>query len=293
MKQVIVVKSVIVPVANMMSNMLHLVGRGVPLRSIIQGVGSKTAEINFYIKSRRQQVDLEADLRAAQGRNDLVEIRKLETRIQTIQDGYRRLSIWPLIEAGEFSAISNGVPTTEDLALADGRWTDYVEKKINELPDGLRTVTRYALVTRDTALYQGLARSVQYGDFIAKAVLYDDLVARKKRSSDEAVADVNETFVNFNRLAGRDRQYLESVGLLWFYNFKLRSVKQAAYMLRNNPLRALLTAALPGLPLIGDIGTPVTDNFFSLAADGRLGYSIGPSMGLNSLGLNPWLNAVR
>ncbi len=88
--------------------------------------------------------------------------------------------------------------------------------------------------------------------------------------------------MNYNRLAGRSRQYLESVGLLWFYNYKLRIMKEAAHMLRHNPIRSLLVTSAPALPLIGGIGTPVTDNFLSIFADGRLGYSIGPSMGLHS-----------
>lgn len=95
------VKSVIVPVANLLSNLYLLAGRGVPIRTILHGTASKVTEINTYIKSRMQEIDLEAELRAAQGRNDVVEIRKLETRIQTIQDGYRRLSeVVPDFETG-------------------------------------------------------------------------------------------------------------------------------------------------------------------------------------------------
>ena len=203
------------------------------------------------------------------------------------------MSIWPLIEAGEFSAISNGQVTAEDLALADGKWSNFVEKKINELPDGLRTPARYAFITRDTALYQGLARAVQYGDFVAKAILYDDLTKRKKVAKADAIATVNEAFVNYNRLAGRTRQYLKSMGLLWFWNYKLRIMKEAAHMLRHNPLRSLLVVSVPPLPVIGNLGAPVTDNFLSVLNDGRLEYSIGPGMGLNSWTLNPWINLAR
>lgn len=292
-KTLIVVKSVIVPVANVVSNMVQLLNRGVPVRHVLKGFRDKTAEINFYIKARNREIGLEADLRAATGSNDLVAMRKIGNQIQSLQDSYRRMSIWPLIEAGEFSAISSGQVTAEDLALADGKWTDFVERKVNELPDGLRTPARYAFLTRDTALFQGLARSVQYGDFVAKAILYDDLVRRKRKAKVEAVAAVNEAFVNYNRLAGRGRQYLESVGLMWFYNYKIRIMKEAAYMMRNNPLRSLMTVAAPALPLIGNIGTPIGDNAIALFNDGKLGYSIGPGMGLNSFGLNPWLNIVR
>jgi hypothetical protein len=179
----IVVKSVIVPAANAVSNMFQLLNRGVPLRHIIKGTGAKTAEINFYIKNRKKEIDLEADLRAAQGKNDLVAIPRIENQLKSITDSYRRLTIWPLIEAGEFSAISNGQVTAEDLALADGKWSDWIERKVHDLPAGVNTTARYLLVTRDTSLFQGLARAVQYGDFVAKAILYDDLVKRLVENS--------------------------------------------------------------------------------------------------------------
>ncbi|ESX17870.1 hypothetical protein X766_15830 [Mesorhizobium sp. LSJC255A00] len=292
-KTLIVVKSVIVPAANMISNMFQLLNHGVPLRDVLKGVPAKTAEINAYIKRRGREIAAEAELRAAKGNNNLVAIRKLETEIRSLQDSYRRMSIWPLIEEGEFSAISNGQVTAEDLAIADGKWQSFVERKVNSLPDGLRTPARYALVTRDTALFQGLARSVQYGDFVGKAIMYDHLRGRKKVAKHEAIAQVSEAFINYNKLAGRGRQYLESVGLLWFYNYKLRIMKEAAYMLRHNPLRSLLMTAVPSFPLIGDIGTPVADNVLAIFNDGKLGYSIGPNMGLHAFGLNPWINLTR
>jgi len=285
-KNMIVVKSVIVPAANMVSNMLQLLNRGVPLRHVLKGVPAKTAEINSYIQRRNREINLEADLRAAIGKNDLVEIRKIKNQLRSLTDSYKRMSIWPLIEAGEFSAISNGQVTEEDLAIADGKWTDWIERKVKDLPPGLRTITRYGMVSRDTALFQGLARAVQYGDFVGKSILYDDLVSRKKVSRTDAVATVNEAFVNYNKLAGRDRQYLESVGLLWFWNYKLRIIKEAVWTLRHNPLRSLLTMGVP-------VGSPLGDNFISVLLEDRLGWSMGPGMAWNSLSLNPWMNAVR
>ena len=80
---------------------------------------------------------------------------RIESQLQSIKDSYTRMSIWPLIEAGEFSAISSGQVTAEDLALSDGRWSNFLEKKINSLDGPLREVARYGLVTRDTALFQG------------------------------------------------------------------------------------------------------------------------------------------
>jgi hypothetical protein len=129
-KVLIVVKSMIVPAANLMSNMFQLVNRGVPVRHILRGVPRKTAEINEFIKRRALEVDLETELRAATAKNNLVDMRVLGNRIKSLKDSYRRMSIWPLIEAGEFSAISSGQVTAEDLALANGKWSTFVESYV-------------------------------------------------------------------------------------------------------------------------------------------------------------------
>ncbi len=293
-KVLIVIKSVVVPIANLTANVFQLMSRGVPARTIISGLRNKTNEINDYIKRREREIDLDTELLAARGANNTVRIRKIETELQSIRDSYKRLSIWPLIEAGEYSAISDGGVTQEDLALANGRWVNFVEGIADKLPNGLKTPYRYAMITRDTALFQGLARSVQYGDFLGKAILYEDMVQRKKVKSEDALAQISEEYVNYNRLAGRTRNYLEASGLIWFWNFKLRIMKIAAQMVREHPFRALmLTNLAPNIPMIGSIGSPITDNFASILADGKLGYSMGPGMGLNAPQINPWYNLIK
>lgn len=244
-KTLIVVKSIIVPAANLVANMLQLVNRGVPVRHVMGGIARKTSEVNDYIKRRKREIDIEAELHAAKGKNDLTNVRRLSNELRSIQDAYKRMSIWPLIEAGEFSSISNGQVTAEDLAIADGQWSNWMEKKINSLPVIFRTPLRYGLVTRDTALFKGLARATQYGDFVAKAVLYDDMVKRRKVKTEEAIPEIRDAFVNYNRPAGRGRQRFESVGLLWFPNYKLRIMKEAAYTIRHHPLRTLLLQSRP------------------------------------------------
>ncbi|QIG68811.1 virion RNA polymerase protein [Rhizobium phage RHph_Y2_6] len=290
-KELIVVKSVIVPVSNILSNMWQLAHAGVPIKDIIRGMGTKTVEVNKYIENKARQIELEADLRAAQIRKDVRAERKLQTEWNQLEDSNKRLSIWKLIEEGEFTAISQGGPTQEDLAISKGKYIDYVENLAKNIPGPAQTIARYAMVSKDTALFQALARATQYGDFLAKGILYDHL--RKTMNHKEAVANVSEEFINYNRLAGRTRNYLESIGVLWFWNFKVRSVKIALRMIRRNPLRALLLTTTPVLPIVGSLGSPMEDNFFSVLADGKLGYSIGPGMGLNSPWLNPWLNLVR
>lgn len=286
----IVVKSVVVPMANLMSNVFQMVSRGVPLNNIVRGMGKKTVEIESYVRGRLRQIEAEAELRAATTVRDQ---RRLTAEIQSIVDSNKRLTIWPLIEAGEFSSISDVGLSREEVLLTSGRLQAYIERQVDKLPAPLATAGRYALVTKDTALFQGLQKSVEYGDFLAKAIIYDDLTIRQKKSKKDALGRVTEEFVNYDRLPGRFRGTLENLGLLWFYNFKIRSTKVALSMIRNNPVHTLLATIAPSPTLFGSVGLPTEDNIFSKLADGTLDYSIGPGQGLHSAMLNPWVNLTQ
>ena len=267
-KTLIIIKSIVVPVANMMSNMLQLVARGVPVRSILAGLPKKLAETRQYVASEKRAIEAEAELHAT---TDAAKQRRLKVEIQSIRDSYKRMSIWPLIERGELSSMSDDAQP-EDQELVAGKLNAFIEAQVNKLPPAIRAAGKYALITKDTALYKGLRKSVEYGDFLAKAILWDDLVNRQGKDVDYANGRITEEFVNFDRLGGRNRQYLEAMGLLWFYNFKIRSAKVGLSIIRNNPLHALMAATIPAP---SSIGSPITDNVFSLAVEGRLGYSIG------------------
>lgn len=289
-KTLIVVKSVVVPAVNFLANLYQMVGRGVPVKNIAKSIPQKTAEINQYLKSRLRQVDAEAELRAATNPN---QIRKLKAEIQSITDSHKRMSIWPLLEAGEFSSIADAGIGRDDILITEGKLHEYMDKLADKLPKSVRNAGRYALITKDTALFQGIQKTVEYSDFIAKAIIYDDLTQRKGKTREEALGRVTEEFINYDRLPGRFRGYMESVGLMWFYNFKIRSAKIAVSMIRNNPVHAAMAMLTPTPTMFGNVGLPIQDNIFSIAAQGNLGYSWGFGQGLRAHNLNPWLNLTN
>lgn len=289
-KTLIVVKSVVVPAVNFMANLYQMVARGVPVKNIAKGIPQKTAEINQYLKSRLRQVDAEAELRAATNPN---QIRKLKAEIQSISDSHKRMSIWPLLEAGEFSSIADAGIGRDDILITEGKLHEYMDKLADKLPKSVRTAGRYALITKDTALFQGIQKTVEYSDFIAKAIIYDELTQRKGKTREEALGRVTEEFINYDRLPGRFRGYMESVGLMWFYNFKIRSAKVAVSMIRNNPVHAAMAVMAPTPTMFGNVGLPIQDNIFSVAAKGGLDSSWGFGQGLRAHNLNPWMNLVN
>lgn len=286
-KTLIVVKSVIVPAANFVANIFQMLARGVPMSTIARGLRDKTLEVDFYVKTHVEQMDLAVQLMAL-GSKDTNQRQKLEARIQAIEDSWKRLSIWPLLAAGEFGSITDASISRDEILLSEGKLQAYIESKTEKLPPALQRAGKWALITKDTALFQGLQKSMEYGDFLAKAIMYEHHLAKGK-SKAEALGEITDEFVNYDRHPGRIRGYVEDLGLAWFYNYKLRIAKTAFSMLRKDPLRVALLAGmgLPGMEL------PVTENVFTKAIEGTLGHSLGPGMLFSTPELNLWVAAMQ
>ena len=117
-KNTIVIRSVIVPMSNLGSNFLQLMQLGVGPREIYKGFSTKLVEIDQHLRNLERKVEIQA-LMARYAGNE-VRLRKLETELKALEDSSRRMSIWPLIEAGEFSTISEGL-TEADAAIGEGK----------------------------------------------------------------------------------------------------------------------------------------------------------------------------
>lgn len=282
-KDIIVIRSLVVPFANTKSNVIQLATRGVPTKQIVRGFRSKLAEIEEYNKNVSKKIELEARLRLAA--NNANQKRIIESQIQVIDDLNARMSIAPVVAAGAYKNLSEGI-TDLDVELSKGRIGDMIENLANKLPESVGNVAKVGLVSKSTKIYQVANRATQYGDFLAKSIYFDHLIAQGL-SEANALTKMNEEFVNFSALPGRTRSYLETIGLTWFMAFKIRIAKIALQMLRDNPVRALaINNVLP------DIGSPVQDNILSVAVEGRLDYATGFEMLFAAPELNPWVNLM-
>ena len=141
---------------------------------------------------------------------------------------------------------------------------------------------------------QVLQKATDYGDFVAKAILYNDLVKRKSMDKTKALGIITDEYVNYDKLQGRFRHTVENLGLLWFYNWKIRTTKVGISTLRNNPFHAILAANLPMPETFGTIGLPFEDSILGrMLGTGSLKNSVGIGMGLNAPSLNPWVNLLN
>lgn len=287
-KTTIVVRSLTIIWENLISNNLHLMTWGVGPVQLVKQQRAKFLEINQYVQNLEKILELTAELAA--NIDDPRKARRLNAELQVLEDANNSLSIKPLLDAGEFSTVSESL-TEQDQALREGRLEEYLDYAAEKLPGAAQTALKNFVITKDTALFQGLNRAVQYGDFVAKAVLYEHLQKERGYTEKEAMDVIKEEFVNYNRLAGRDRDYLEATGMLWFMNYKIRIMKVMARLVRERPASALFYAG--GVGPMADIDTVVSGSGLGAYMDNRLGYAIGPEMGYNGLFMNPWMNLTN
>ena len=280
----IVVKNPFVVLGNITSNVIQLLSNGIPLNKIVPLTTKYVKELEQFTKAENEIAELEVQYSIAKTSAQRSSIRAKIDSKKAIQN---KLDIKPLIDAGEFSSIADIGVKPEDIEFSFGKLGDYIEAQVDKLPDGIKIAGKYALITKDTSLYQGLNKAVQYGDLVAKAILYEHLTKQKKYSKERALDIVRDEFVNYDLQTGRTRGYLENMGLLWFYNYKLRAVKAALGLIQRNPLYGLIGMTLPMLPLLDGVGTVFTDNILTKLMDNGLNASIGPGMFSNIPFLSP------
>lgn len=283
----IVIKSCKVMMLNNFGNIWQLMAQGVPFAFIMRQIPKLLKESETYAQYGFEYQKLIVDRDTT---NDPKKKKQIQAQLEMLENQIKSLSIAPILS--EFSTINDLGMDTEDLELMRGAVASWVTKQVNKLPNNIVVAGKHILMTKDTAIYQFLEKATQYGDFIAKGILYNYMTKVQKKGHEEARYRVLDEFVNYDMLAGRTRSYLESMGLLWFYNYKLRIMKTAARMVAEHPFRAMLVAFTPQWSPVGDAGDVLSDSLLGKLISGDLGFTIGLGMLFRGLTMHPLLELL-
>lgn len=287
-KNTIVLRSGVVMVANILANTMQLSMLGVPLNTMVPDTINITKQLEHYNVYKKRRIALEFQL-SKTDTNNLTKVNQIKKSIKALDAALEQAipDIKELIDAGEYSTISDLSDVNDDVVPKMGKFGEWLDEQWKKLPEPVRNAGRYATVSQGTALYRFMEKGTQYGDFIGKAIYYKHLIDEMGLTKEEALEKVRYVFVNYDMLAGRGRAYLENLGLLWFFNYKLRIVRSAWTMLVDHPLRFALSTVLP---FNFDLDSPLTDNVLSKALDGSLSSSMGVDTLLRAPSQNVWLN---
>ena len=283
----IVIRSGIVPLGNFISNMMHLATWGVGFGSQLANMPTKLKEISRVTRIQEEIGKLSTELPSII--NNQSKVKRIEAKIKALEAEQEAMSIWPVLQANEFSTISESL-TRADVALRQGSLFDWLEKQADKLPPLAGDLTKTAILAKDTELFKMMHHFMQYGDFIAKSMLYDHLLETQQKTPEDALDIISVEYVNYNRPSGRWRDALETSGLLWFSNYALRIMPIMLNLIRDRPVSALFYGG--GVAPAMDIDTVISGSAPGKAWRDVLGYSFGPGMGFRSIQLNPVINSV-
>lgn len=266
----IVVRSVWIPFINGTTNIVQLRMRGLTYSEIVKGIANKTAELEHYRIIEKQNIQLKSKLITAKSRQ---ERQKLENRLENNLQRVKTMSIYPMIEAGELSSLAD-VGDEYNNSIFTGTWADKINDVVAKIPEPVVKAGKWLSVSKDTGLYKLMEKATIYGDFIAKSIYFDKLLGDGVKL-ENAQRLAMEEFVNYDMMAGRTREYLENMGILWFYNYKLRTAKIMIDIMLHNPASAIFAELFTPNAIL-DQGTIIQDNIFGKMATGSLGGTFLP-----------------
>lgn len=255
-KDIIVVKSMVVLAGNIMSNLSYLVLNGVPMKDILAHHKVAMQGATHYLADTQELARLKSLRNTGYMQGNQAET---DREINRLEDAVARNPVKEIIDAGLMPTIVDDVAMEDDPYSYKTSLNRWVEAKTSWMPEAMKNAVKQGYMTKDTSLYQALSRTTQLSDFVARYTLYQHLINRKNKplSKEEAVLVASESFINYDVPMPKGLQYTDDMGFTMFSKYFLRVQRVLLKMVRDNPARVLSALALGNFM---DLGPTVLDS---------------------------------
>lgn len=229
-KDVIVIKTGAVLVANIASNNAVLWTKGLSLKMIAQYQLEAIESFNKYQKDINTVKNIEMRIRLnPRLKTDIVVQGKLSNAKSAITNN----PITTLLDAGVFQSIIEDVEATDVFSYRTVA-EEYIGKVTDKIPQPLKTFGNVLILSHDTRAYKALKVTTQMSDFVARYALHkfnmDQLNkdGSSKFTKETSIEDINDTFILYDVPTSPEMQALNDAGLLMFTKYALR-IKKVLY----------------------------------------------------------------
>jgi hypothetical protein len=242
-KDTIIVRSLSVPWNNFQAGATLVVANGVPVTKMVKWYQQGMREIRAYTRLQREVIELTVKIAgtADSGEKD---------RLRTLQVGklaqQKRLSIYPLIQAGDLSDLPEGLEENVSHSFfsdISGWVNNHVREKIHPKAPAIMA---NVLFMRDSELHDAMSKAIQAGDFLARYAIYMHMV-ESGASSEDARDTVRDELVSYQTNPGRLRAGLEAYGMIWWSQFTIRAQAVMLRRFRKNPFSFFVAQGLGGM----------------------------------------------
>jgi len=242
-KDIIVVKTGVVLMGNIWSNLWLLGLNGVPLKDIAHHHLVAMRGATAYLHDSEELAKLRTLLETGYSGADAETLRN---EVARLEDALARNPVAELIDAGLMPTIVEDVALEDDPYSYKSALTRKAEGLSSRLNPGVVGAARQVYMAHDTSVYKTLSRMTQLSDFVARYTLYHHLTARADQPLDKASAihEASEAFVNYDIPMHRAVQYTDDMGITFFTKYFLRIQRVLLKLGKDHPARVLGTLAL-------------------------------------------------
>lgn len=238
-KDILVVKSGLTLLGNIMSNFSELYWIGVPLMDIVKHHRVALRGVVAYRKDSKELFKLQQLLatNTLQGSQQ-----DMQQRMIQLEDSIARSPVKELIDAGLLPTIVEDVAQEHDDFSYKTKLAKKTENITKQINPHIRNIGRQVLMSHGTGLYDFMSQSTQISDFLARYTAFHHMTERETAPMDKktAVQFVSDAFVNYDVPTHRSMQYLNDMGIIWFTKYYLRIQKVIMHLWRDNPARAIM-----------------------------------------------------
>lgn len=241
-KDILVVKSIVVMVGNISSNLTLLAAQGVSLPQAIRlhAIGLKGAMA--YRSDNKRLIQL---TRAQEIGYIPQGTKAVEDEIAELKDRMARNPVKVLIDAGLMPTIVEDIEADDSQYSYSSRLTLTADKYTGWVPQLAKDAAKQVFMTHDTSTYKFLSQTTQLSDFVARYTMYEYLTTRNldPLSSADALKTAEDSFVNYDIPAHRSMQFMNDMGIVWFTKYYVRIQKTIMRLVKERPARVLALAA--------------------------------------------------
>ncbi len=254
MKDIIVIKSGVVLIGNVISNFSLLYAAGVPAKDILRNHLVAWKGAIAYDRDSAELYKAEQLLSSGytQGNSDA-----LKRRIAILKDALERNPVKMLIDEGLKPTIVEDVSAEDDIYSFGSILKDKTQGFVDKLNPKVVAAAKVVYMAHDTKVYGGLRKITQLSDFVARYTLYQHTTTRSKNklSHDEAILDASDSFINYDIPMHQGLQYMDDMGFMMFTKYLLRIQKVLLKLFKEHPLRVISMGLLDSYINLGPIVT--------------------------------------
>lgn len=234
-KDFIVIRNPKVLKGNIIANSLMLMLHGINPVTVVKEYLRVWKQGRDYVVLEKEMYDLMVEINKAKGKRR----QDIQNEINDIQARLVKHPMHVYFKEGIMSSIVDEVQVGETDSYGSIWEEKFDEYKNKLIPKEMQQGIDFFMMNKGSPLHNAMSSATQFSDFSAKVILVEHL-KKSGMSEKMAIAEAQETFINYDIPASPMMDYASRMGFFMFINFLKRFQKPLVKSLGRTPASTIL-----------------------------------------------------